>query len=391
MAGRLRALGTRHSFNDLADTAGTLITVTGIDPDPVLDEAARTVTVGGGIRYGVLARWLEERGWALHNMGSLPHISVAGAIATGTHGSGIGNRRALDRRRAGSSTWTHGGDLASVRARRRRLRRARSSGSARSASSCASPSTSSRAYHVRQDVFHGLPWDAVLDDLDGVHGRGYSVSLFNDWLGDTLDQAWVKTRIDAGAAVPDEWFGAARDPNSEGRLIDLASENLTAQGGVPGPWLERLPHFRLDDHAERSATRSRPSTSSTARDGPAALRAVRALGSAHRPAPAHHRAAHRGRRRAVAEPRVSSGTCSRSTSRGRTEPEAVARPAPRSRRRSRPSTPAPHWGKVHRLDAAAVARVHPRLADARALFERLDPDARFSNARLESWGLRTPR
>ena len=87
-SGRVRALGTRHSFHDLADTDGTLITVTGIDPAPVLDEGVRTVTAGAGVRYGELAVWLEERGWALHNLGSLPHISIGGATATGTHGSG---------------------------------------------------------------------------------------------------------------------------------------------------------------------------------------------------------------------------------------------------------------------------------------------------------------
>ena len=98
-AGRVRALGTRHSFHDLADTDGTLITVTGVDPAPSSTGRTRlgpwraTVTVGAGIRYGDLALWLEERGWALHNLGSLPHISVGGATATGTHGSGdeLGN------------------------------------------------------------------------------------------------------------------------------------------------------------------------------------------------------------------------------------------------------------------------------------------------------------
>ena len=84
----MRALGTRHSFHDLADTDGTLISVTDVDPAPVLDSPRRTVEVGAGIRYGELALWLEERGWALHNMGSLPHISIGGATATGTHGSG---------------------------------------------------------------------------------------------------------------------------------------------------------------------------------------------------------------------------------------------------------------------------------------------------------------
>src|SRR5579875_406646 len=90
--GRVRALGTRHSFNDLADNGATLVSVTGIDPDPVLDQAAGTVTAGAGVSYGALATWLQAHGWALGNLGSLPHISVAGAAATGTHGSGSGNR-----------------------------------------------------------------------------------------------------------------------------------------------------------------------------------------------------------------------------------------------------------------------------------------------------------
>src|SRR6187431_825510 len=88
---RVRALGTRHSFNDLADTPGTLVSLTEVPADPVLDPDSRTVTVGAGTRFGVLAEWLEARGWALHNLGSLPHISIAGATQTGTHGSGVGN------------------------------------------------------------------------------------------------------------------------------------------------------------------------------------------------------------------------------------------------------------------------------------------------------------
>src|SRR5688572_6749172 len=68
-AGRVRALGNPHSCHDLADTDGTLLTVTDVDPAPVLDEALRTVEAGAGLRYGELAVWLEERGWALHNMG----------------------------------------------------------------------------------------------------------------------------------------------------------------------------------------------------------------------------------------------------------------------------------------------------------------------------------
>ena len=86
----VRALGSRHSFNAIADSAGDQISLThfrGME----LDGEARTVTVGGGATYGDLARWLEERGFALHNLASLPHITVVGAVMTGTHGSGVGN------------------------------------------------------------------------------------------------------------------------------------------------------------------------------------------------------------------------------------------------------------------------------------------------------------
>ena len=51
----------------------------------------------------------------------------------------------------------------------------------------------------------------------------------------------------------------------------------------------------------------------------------------------------------------------------------------------------PHWGKLHLFDAAAIARVHPRLADARAVFERLDPEGRFVNSHLTRLGVRLPR
>src|ERR1700722_9670275 len=90
--GRVRAIGTRHSFNDLADNGARLVSVTAVPADPVIDEAAGTVTVGAGTSYGALATWLLDRGWALGNLGSLPHISIGGATATGTHGSGSRNK-----------------------------------------------------------------------------------------------------------------------------------------------------------------------------------------------------------------------------------------------------------------------------------------------------------
>ena len=90
-AATVKILGTRHAFNDISDTDGDLVSMANIPPEIRIDDAAATVTVGGGVTYGMLAPVLHEAGWALPNLASLPHISVAGAVATGTHGSGNRN------------------------------------------------------------------------------------------------------------------------------------------------------------------------------------------------------------------------------------------------------------------------------------------------------------
>src|SRR5262245_40024346 len=89
-APKIHALGSRHCFNDIADSA-ELGTLDGLGQGIESDRSAGTVTLNAGMRYGDLARALEREGWALHNLASLPHISVAGAVATATHGSGDKN------------------------------------------------------------------------------------------------------------------------------------------------------------------------------------------------------------------------------------------------------------------------------------------------------------
>jgi len=384
---RVRALGTRHSFNGLADTTGTLIGVTAIDPDPVLDEAARTVTFGAGIRYGALAAWLDERGWALHNMGSLPHISVAGATATATHGSGnslgvlstavraleyVGADGSLVTVRQGEPDFT--GLVVGLGA----------FGIVVRITLAIEPS-----FRVRQDAFHGLPWSVVLDDLEGVTGSAYSVSLFTDWLGDDVQLAVLKTRLtahdDETPVVGDEFFGATREDGLSifGRVDD---ENTTQAGGVPGPWHQRLPHFRFDGtpsvgdeiQTEYFVDRS---------VGADALGAVRALGE--RIAPHLHITE---LRTAAADELWLSGAYRRPMLAihftWKPEPEAVDALLPDIEAALAPFDARPHWGKVNRVDAATLARVHPRLADSRALFERLDPTGMFSNDYLEQRGVR---
>ena len=86
----LKALGARHSFNGIADSTEDQISLKHFDQIE-LDAKAKTVTVGAGITYGQLAPYIDSRGFAVHNLASLPHISVVGACATATHGSGNKN------------------------------------------------------------------------------------------------------------------------------------------------------------------------------------------------------------------------------------------------------------------------------------------------------------
>ena len=88
---RVHAVGTRHSFNGVGDSDGTIISMASLDRIGDVDRDAHTVTIEGGVRYGELGVSLQAAGFALPNLASLPHISVVGACSTATHGSGEKN------------------------------------------------------------------------------------------------------------------------------------------------------------------------------------------------------------------------------------------------------------------------------------------------------------
>jgi xylitol oxidase len=384
--GRVRAIGTRHSFNDLADNGATLVSLTGIAPAPVIDEAARTVTAGAGMSYGALAAWLEDRGWALGNLGSLPHISVAGATATGTHGSGTRNQ-ILSASVAGLEYVAADGELRHAD---------------RSAPGFDGMAVGLGAfgvvirvtlgiepsYLVRQDAYTSLSWDSVLAELDQILGAAYSVSLFTDWRGSSLHAAWVKRRVRSQETeTPDEFFGARRDPGPV-RFIDAPADNLTVLG-VAGPWSQRLPHFRLDS-TPSNGDEIQSEYFVDRRRGAAALDAVRRLSMSITPLLMISEI-----RSTAPDELWLSGSYQRETMAihftWRNRPGEVDAVLTDVEAALEPFAARPHWGKVSHVTASQVAQCYPRLADARDLFERLDPDGRFSNHRLERLGVRAAR
>ena len=244
---RFRALGTRHCFNTIADSKYNLVSTTEMNKVVSLDAAAHTVTVEGGIKYGVLCPYLQQKGFALHNLASLPHISVAGSIATATHGSGVGNGnlstavQALELVTADGSVRT----LSKEKDGEQFLAAVVSLGAlgiVTKVTLAVQP-----AYTMRQVVYERLPLTQLKDHFEAIVSAGYSVSLFTDWQQQSINEVWIKSRVQGEkdySAVPD-FYGAKAASKNLHPIAAIPAENCTEQLGLPGPWYERLPHFKM--------------------------------------------------------------------------------------------------------------------------------------------------
>jgi xylitol oxidase len=375
---RLRALGSRHSFTDLADTSGDLVTIAGIDPRIEIDTDERTVTVGGGIRYGDLATVVHEAGWALHNLASLPHISVAGAIATSTHGSGDTNGT-LAAAVARLELVTASGELLTLRRGDPDFDGAVVSLGALGVVTRVTLDIQP-TFEVRQDLYDDLAWSSLLSDLDGITGSAYSVSVFTDWLGDSIGTVWLKSRMDA-AAPPLELAGARRQTADRHMLPDQEAVNVTLQGGVPGPWNDRLAHFKLG-FTPSKGEELQSEYLVPRRNAVAAIEAVRTLGSRIAPL------------LLITELRTMSADTLWLSGAYETDavgihftwkqlPDEVHALLPEIEELILPLGARPHWGKVFTSLRADIEPLYPRLSDFRTLAARLDPERKFGNDFLE--------
>jgi len=242
---KVRMLGSRHSFNDIADTEGDLISMAAFDRIESIDQESMTVTIGGGITYGKLAPILDRAGFAIHNLASLPHISVAGAVATATHGSGVGNGN-LATIVAGMEIVRADGSLVVLSEDDKELNGAvvnlGALGAVTKLKLRLMPT-----FRVSQTVYEDLPFTNLMANFEAIEESGYSVSLFTDWKGPAINQVWVKRLATKDTGVlPEELFGAKSADGPRHPLPGMPSENCTEQMGVAGPWFERLAHFKME-------------------------------------------------------------------------------------------------------------------------------------------------
>jgi len=386
----VRALGSRHGFNDAADSQGALVSLdrlayrhTGDDggPAPELDPATGHVRVPAATTYADLARFLAEHDRTLPNYASLPHITVAGAVVTATHGSGTGNpvlaasvvgldllladgtERRLDREAdgdvldgatvsLGALGLVHGVTLATV-----------------------------PAFDVAQTVYGPLPLAGLVEAFDEVSDLGYSVSCFTTLRGPDVETVWVKQV--AGEDAPPDVLGAPALTSAVHPIPGVDPANCTPQGGVPGPAADRLPHFRAEGMPSAGAE-IQCEYLVPREEARAALRALAGLAGPLAGLLQVCEVRSVAPDRAWLSPMRDQPCVAVHFTLVR-DVERVAAVLPLLEETFGPLGGRPHWGKETAADPARVRALYPRRADFLDLARTLDPGRKFSNAFVRRW------
>ena len=374
---RIRAVGTGHSFSPIADTTGDLVSLADLPKIAHIDPEAATVTVSAGTRYGEVTGMLTAAGFALPNLGSLPHISIAGACSTGTHGSGDGN--------GALATAVSAIELVGADGELRMVRRGdvEFAGSLVALGALGIVTTLTLdlrpAFVLRQWVYEGL---RGFDDVEEVLAAAYSVSLFTYWAGEGFEQVWIK-QLDTDPEPALRWLGSTRADGPRHMVRGVDPQHCTPQLGVAGPWNERLPHFRLEftpsSGEELQSEYLLPRGSLVD-----ALRALDRIRDTIAPvlqvceirsiaaddlwlSLAHERDSAAVHFTWVADTAAVLPVVA--------AVEAVLQPFGAR----------PHWGKVFGIEPDAVRALWPRLPDMERLLRRHDPTGKFRNAMVDRY------
>lgn len=374
---QLRVIGSRHSFTAIGD-GEELVVLDDLSGEVTIDRDAQTVSLPSHLRYGQLADLLAAEGLALANLASLPHTSVAGAVSTATHGSGVANGNLATSVAALELVRSDGAII--------RLRRDEPEfyGAVVALGALGvvirivldvQP-----AYEVSQHVYEGLAWDALFEHFDAIFSAAYSVSVFLRWRERT-DQVWLKRRA-GDPPAPEELFGAARAPTDRHPIADLDPVNCTPQLGRPGPWMDRLPHFRMgftpssgeEIQSEYHLPQERAVEAIDALRGIAATMQELLQVSELRTIAADTLWLSPQYRRDTVAIHFTWAPDQRAVERALAEIEAILMPLGAR----------PHWGKLFLAKAADMAGRYDRLADFSALVHQFDPDSKFGNRWLRT-------
>jgi xylitol oxidase len=380
---KVRVVGSRHSFNQIADTPHDLISMEHFNKVIAIDPEQRTVTVEAGIRYGDLGRQLQAAGFALHNLASLPHISVAGACATATHGSGDRNGN-LATAVTAIEFMTATGDLVNISQRDGEhfngvVVNLGAFGIVTKMTLTIMPS-----FQVRQDLYEHLPMAHLESHFDTIMSSAYSVSLFTDWRTERINQIWLKHVVTPGEQVsrPPTWFDAVAAPERIHPIRAIASDSCTDQLGVPGPWHERLPHFKLE-FTPSSGEELQTEYFVPRSQAVAAIKAMYALREYVSPLLMISEVRSIAADTLWMSPNYQQDSIALHFTWQQRWP-AVREVLPRLETALAPYGAKPHWGKLFTMAPAQVQQGYARISDFRSLLNTYDPQGMFRNDFVES-------
>jgi xylitol oxidase len=239
------------------------------------------------------------------------------------------------------------------------------------------------SFQARQDAFIDLPWDTLLVDFDAVFSAAYSVNILTKWGDPSVNRLWLKTRLVDGmpSKVTAMHLGALPAPVDKiSSSPDDPTSRLNPFGGVPGPWSERLPHFRLDRQpgvtdqiqSEYMVPRSQVIT---------ALKDLRAI--AHR----IDQYLYATEIRTMAADDLWLSPSHGHDSVGihftwQRKPAAVDMITREIEAMLMPLGARPHWGKMIHAEASQLTQLYPHMGAFRQLADRYDPTGKFRNAYL---------
>ena len=379
---KLKVLGTRHCFNKIADSKDGFLSLKPMDEVISLDPAKRTVTVAAGITYGQLCPYLDGKGFALHNLASLPHISVAGACSTATHGSGQRNGN-LATAASGLELVTADGTIVTL------SREQDGETFNKAVVGLGAIGVITRvildiqpSFMMRQYVYEDLFLGELKEHFEAIESSGYSVSLFTDWRKQRINEVWIKSRIEEGQqfhASP-EFYGAKLATRNLHPIAALPAENCTEQMGVPGPWYERLPHFRIG--FTPSAGKELQSEYFVPRQH--AVEAILAVEKLHDQVSPSLLITEI---RTIAADRLWMSPCYEqdcATIHFTWKPDwpAVSRLLPIIEKELAPFNARPHWGKLFTTSPAILRSVYKKMPEFVELSRRYDPQGKFRNEYL---------
>jgi len=379
---KMKVLGTRHCFNTIADTPDNFVTLVGMKEDVVIDAAAKTVTVNSGIKYGQISPYLHEKGFALHNLASLPHISIAGACATATHGSGekSGN---LSTAVAGFEMVTAAGDIVKL-SRNKDGEKFKAAVVNLGALGVVTKMTLDiqPTFLMKQYVYENLPLSQLKDHFDEIEASGYSVSLFTNWQSQNITEVWIKRRADDTRKAEKEWFGATLAAKNLHPIPELSAENCTEQMGVAGPWYERMPHFKMG-FTPSSGVELQSEYYVPRKHAVEAILAISKLGSQIGP----H--LFTSEVRTIAADDLWMSPCYKQDSvtihfTWKQDWPAVSKLLPVIEKELAQFQAKPHWGKLFTIAPSQLEKLFPKLEDFREVAKEYDPKGKFRNSFLNT-------